>query len=349
MAFWESLIFALSMRANDNFNLQEHNSFGLHVVASSIYFPESYREVRELVKEYPDAFVLGGGSNILLATDRLERPVIAPRIMGIEKVYEDEKQVIVSSGAGEDWQTLVDYTLARDWGGLENLSLIPGNVGAAPIQNIGAYGFEFKDVFYALEAVRIEDGALHTFNRDMCAFDYRYSAFKGALKGQYIITRVFIQLRKDHQINTSYGGVKMTLEKLGLDHPNYREMADAINHLRRSKLPYPDQLSNAGSFFKNPIVDKNWLEDKKCAFTYVPHYEIDEQRVKIPAAWLLEQAGFKGFRSGDAGFYEKHALILVNHGNASGEELWSLAQKARQEVEAKFGLLLEPEVNIIEK
>ncbi|HKK87896.1 MAG TPA: UDP-N-acetylmuramate dehydrogenase [Saprospiraceae bacterium] len=336
------------MRRKDNFNLYELNTFRLDVVASKIYFPESYEEVREVVEEYPDAFILGGGSNILFATDRLERPVIAPEIMGIEKLYEDEAQVIVSSGAGEAWQALVDFTLDHNWGGLENLSLIPGKVGAAPIQNIGAYGVEFKEVFFGLEAVRIKDGALHTFNKDMCEFDYRYSAFKGSIKGQYIITRVYIKLRKDHQINTSYGGIKMTLNKLGLEKPSFREMADAINYLRRSKLPYPDQIPNAGSFFKNPIVGNKWLEDKKCTYTFVPHYRIDDQQVKIPAAWLLEQAGFKGYRAADAGFYEKHALILVNHGRASGEELWSLAQKARKEVETKFGLLLEPEVNIIE-
>ena len=336
------------MKSERNFNLAPHNSFGLAVEASRIFFPECYTEVRELVKEYPNAFILGGGSNVLFATDRLERPVIAPQITGIEKQYEDDEQIVVSSGAGVQWQSLVDYTLDRNWGGLENLSLIPGSVGAAPIQNIGAYGVEFREVFYALEAIRIKDGALHTFNKEMCQFDYRYSVFKGALKGEYVITRVYIRLRKDHELNTAYGGIQMTLNQLGLERPNFRQMAEAINHLRRSKLPYPDQLANAGSFFKNPIVDKSWLEDKKCAYSYVPHYEIDDTKVKIPAAWLLEQSGFKGYRSGDAGFYEKHALILVNHGQATGKELWKLAQRAQTEVQDKFDLLLEPEVNVIE-
>jgi UDP-N-acetylmuramate dehydrogenase len=221
------------MRIEKNFKLQDYNTFALDVEVSNISFPENFEGVQELVERQPDAFVLGGGSNILFATRRLDRPVIAPRIMGIEKEYEDDKQVVLSSGAGEEWQSLVDYTLDRNWGGLENLSLIPGHVGAAPIQNIGAYGVEFKEVFYALEAIRIKDGALHTFNKDMCQFDYRYSAFKGPLKGQYIITKVFIRLRKDHKINIDYGGVKMTLDKLGLENPSFREMADAINHLRR--------------------------------------------------------------------------------------------------------------------
>jgi UDP-N-acetylmuramate dehydrogenase len=336
------------MKSLHNFSLKDHNSFGLDVEAREIHFPETHQEVQELVRDVQDPFVLGGGSNVLFTTNQLTKPVIRPEIKGLSKAFENNDYTIVSAGAGESWQALVDFTLQNDWGGIENLSLIPGHVGAAPIQNIGAYGVELKDVFFALEAIRVEDGALHTFHADMCKFDYRYSVFKGPLKGKYIIAKVFLKLPKNHKVKTAYGGIRMALASKGIDHPSIQQMAQTVNELRRSKLPYPDQIGNAGSFFKNPLVSQSTLNSLQTQYSYVPHYIMPDERVKIPAGWLLEQCHFKGKRQGQAGFYEKHALILVNHGGASGAELWHLAQQAQVEVKEKFGIELEPEVGVIE-
>ncbi len=334
------------MQGNKDFSLKDFNSFSINTSAELFFQPRSEEEIREVLSAHPDVRILGGGSNILFVGKEMKGPLLQVGIMGIERVFDNEEYAIVSAGAGEDWQSLVDFCLEQNLGGIENLTLIPGKVGAAPIQNIGAYGVELKDCFYALEAIEKSTGRLWTFHEKMCKFEYRQSVFKGDKKDQFIITRLFLKLNKKHQVSVSYGGIRMKLNTLGIKEPNIREMAQVVANLRREKLPDPNQLPNAGSFFKNPIVSRELLQGIQKDHPFAPFYELDEEKVKIPAAWLIEQVEFKGFRSGDAGVYDKHALILVNHGNASGQEIYDLSEKIAQAVQAEFGIKLEREVNI---
>jgi UDP-N-acetylmuramate dehydrogenase len=289
--------------------------------------------------------VLGGGSNILFTHDR-NGWVLKNEIPGIEKINEDENHVYVAVGAGENWHKLVLHSIENDWAGLENLSLIPGNTGASPMQNIGAYGVELKDVFFELEAWHLNDKTLVKFSAADCAFGYRESVFKNKHRNQFVITKVVFRLNKTPQFNISYGAIKEELEKAGVTTLTIRAVSDAVVRIRKSKLPDPAVIGNAGSFFKNPEVPAEQFEQLKTAFPSIVGYPATVGNVKLAAGWLIEQAGWKGFREGDAGCHAKQALVLVNYGAAKGSEILSLSEKIKDSVAEKFGVVLHTEVNV---
>jgi len=329
-------------------SLQAYNTFGLPAVAGR-YLPV-FREddlLEALAEEAGPYWVLGGGSNVLLTRD-LDALVLHNRIQGIERVAEEADSVLLRIGGGEVWHELVRWALQHDLGGLENLSLIPGSVGAAPIQNIGAYGAELAQVLEGLEAIELGTGQLQVFDTKDCRLSYRMSRFKAEDKGKYFISRVYLRLRKPpHQLNLSYGAIRQTLEARGIADPGIRDVSEAVVHIRRSKLPDPARLGNSGSFFKNPELEAGVFARLQARFPQIVHFPLPDGRVKVPAGWLIEQCGWKGYRRGDAGCYEKQALVLVNFGQATGEEIWALAQDIRSSVEDTFGIPLEPEVNVL--
>jgi UDP-N-acetylmuramate dehydrogenase len=290
--------------------------------------------------------ILGGGSNILF-TDDFQGLVLRNEIKGIELVDEDTENVYVKSGAGEVWHEFVCHCIDHNWAGLENLSLIPGSVGASPMQNIGAYGVEIKDVFHELSAYHIASGEIHTFDKQQCQFGYRESVFKRALKNQYIIIDVTFKLHKVAQIKTSYGAIQQELEKMGIFEPTIQDVSKAVIAIRQSKLPDPKVLGNAGSFFKNPVVSIQLFEDIKRNYPEVSFYPVSETEVKLAAGWLIEKAGFKGLRKENCGVHDKQALVLVNYGNSTGQEILNLSTQIIEHIQKLFGLTLEREVNII--
>ncbi len=290
-------------------------------------------------------FVLGGGSNVLFVHD-FPGLIIKNSIPGIEIISEDHRHVVLRTGAGVVWDDLVKYTVDRGWGGLENLSMIPGLTGAAPIQNIGAYGVELESTFISLDAVHLESGIPKAFDRDMCRFGYRDSIFKRTHKGSYLITHVTLKLNKAPEVNLNYGNLKEILVSEGVTHADIRDVSMAVRKIRASKLPDPAITGNAGSFFKNPVISLEQFDSLRTIYSDIPSYPSGD-KVKIPAAWLIDQCGFKGKRSGDAGVHERHALILVNHGKATGSDLIGLASTIQKEVRDRFGVTLEPEVNIV--
>ncbi|MGS2739116.1 UDP-N-acetylmuramate dehydrogenase [Sinomicrobium sp. M5D2P17] len=337
------------MNIQQNISLRKYNTFGIDVRARYFTSVSDTAELLKIIEDpgYPDRFILGGGSNILLTRD-LEILVIHMKIKGITVLQEDENQVLIRAGAGENWHDFVLWTLDRNYGGLENLSLIPGNVGTAPIQNIGAYGVELKDVFESCEAVEVRSGKRKTFTGQDCRFGYRDSIFKQEAKGKYIITNVTFRLSKnDHDLHTGYGAIKDLLEERGIAIPSIQDVSDAVIAIRKSKLPDPAEIGNSGSFFKNPVITVADYEKLKTIYPEIPGYNISENQTKVPAGWLIEQCGFKGKRYGDAGVHAKQALVLVNYGNASGIEIWQLAQMILAAVKDKFGISLEPEVNVL--
>jgi len=289
--------------------------------------------------------ILGGGSNMLFTKD-FEGLVVHNKIKGIELVEENEKTVLIRVGGGEIWHELVLWCIEQGYAGIENLSLIPGSVGAAPIQNIGAYGVELKDVFERLDAFNLSTAVLETFHLDDCAFGYRDSVFKKEAKGRYFITRVFLRLSKQADFNISYGAIQQVLQKSQTP-LSIRSISDAVIQIRSQKLPDPKKTGNAGSFFKNPIVDNVTVKLLQKVYPSVPAYPVDENNSKLAAGWLIDQIGWKGHRKGDAGIHKKQALVLVNYGNATGQEIWNLAKEVQDSVQEKFGILLEPEVNIL--
>lgn len=334
-----------------NFSLKGHNTFGIDVQAR--YFAEvnNIGQVAEIT--HTPAFmplpklVLGGGSNLLF-TSNYNGLVLHNAIKGISISKETPEEVWLKVAGGEVWHELVQYCVARNWGGLENLSLIPGSVGAAPIQNIGAYGVELKDVFEQLEAIHLASGEIHTFTHSDCRFSYRNSIFKQELKGQYFIISVTFKLSKNPQFHTQYAEVQRTLLQLGYEEANLQAVSDAICHIRNTKLPNPAELGNCGSFFKNPEIATAQFEYLYQQYPNLPHYPLaNNTHVKIPAAWLIEQCGWKGRRTGNTGTHKNHALVIVNYGNATGEEIQQLAAAIQQSVNERFGILLEPEVNIL--
>ncbi len=337
------------MNIQENISLKKYNSFGLDAKARffvEVSGPVQLQKVLEL-EAYTKKFILGGGSNMLLVKD-IDALVIHMAMKGIQIVEENEKYVEVKAMAGENWHDLVLWCLDRDYGGLENLSLIPGQVGTAPIQNIGAYGVELKDVFVSCEAMEVKTGELLAFDAGDCRFGYRDSIFKQGAKDKYIISSVTLRLtKKDHALHTNYGAIETELRERGIVYPTIRDISDVVIAIRSQKLPDPKVLGNSGSFFKNPVVGRKQFEKLQKQNPKIPFYELDGERFKIPAAWLIEQCGFKGKRFGDAGVHEKQALVLVNYGQASGREILDLAQKIQGEVKRKFGLELHPEVNII--
>lgn len=331
----------------NNQNLASMNTFGMQVSAERFAVFRNLNDLSKLqLKNEKNLFVLGGGSNVLLTKD-FSGLVVKNEITGINIEQEDTDTVTVKVGAGENWHEFVTYCIQNNWGGIENLSLIPGNVGASPMQNIGAYGVEIKDVFVSLEAYEISTGKLIVFDKEACQFGYRESVFKRALKGKYIITSVTFQLHKKPVIKTSYGAIQSELEKMGVTTPTIKDVSDAVIAIRRSKLPDPKVLGNAGSFFKNPVLAREVLAQIEKQYTEVPHYPIDDNHVKIPAGWLIEKAGWKGRRFDNYGVHQYQALVLVNYGGAKGEDILELSSAIIQDVNDKFGVMLEREVNIL--
>lgn len=273
--------------------------------------------------------------------------VLKNEIKGIAELHEDSEYVYIKAGAGENWHQFVLYCIERGWGGVENLSLIPGNVGASPMQNIGAYGVEIDDVFWSLEAFHLEEKKLYTFTKSDCEFGYRESVFKRKFKSRFVIVSVTYQLRKKPRFNISYGAITQELEKMGVKELSLKAISDAVISIRKSKLPDPAIIGNAGSFFKNPTVPKDQFQLLKAKFPEIPGYENLDGSVKLAAGWLIEQCGWKGYRKGDAGSHSKQALVLVNYGKASGTEVFQLSEEILRSVKAKFDVQLEREVNII--
>jgi UDP-N-acetylmuramate dehydrogenase len=291
--------------------------------------------------------VLGGGSNVLFTKD-VDGLVLRNGIRGIELVDEDEDYVYVRAGAGEVWQQFVEYCIGRGWAGVENLSLIPGSVGAAPMQNIGAYGVELKEVFYELEAWHIAERKSYTFSVNDCAFGYRESIFKRQYRGQFVILGVTFRLAKKPAFHVSYGAIKEELERMGVRELSIRAVSDAVTAIRRSKLPDPAVLGNAGSFFKNPTIPDEQFDVLQAEYPdIVGYHSTGTDTTRLPAGWLIEQCGWKGFRRGDAGVHARQALVLVNYGGATGQEIYELSQEVLESVQEKFGVELEREVNII--
>ncbi|MDK2772884.1 MAG: UDP-N-acetylmuramate dehydrogenase [Flavobacterium sp.] len=336
-----------NMNYQHNFSLKNYNTFGIEASAQSFIEVTNEQELAQVLKENQDIFVLGGGSNMLL-TQNIEKLVVHVNLKGIEVVQEDEDFVWVKGNAGENWHEFVQWCITKDFGGIENLSLIPGNVGTTPIQNIGAYGVEIKDTMFSCEAMEIATQKVRTFTNAECKFAYRESIFKNELKGQFIITSVIYKLtKKNHNLNTSYGAIDAELVKMNIEKPTIKTISEAVIAIRSSKLPNPKDLGNSGSFFKNPIISKAQYDKAVEQFPEMPHYKVSDNEVKVPAGWLIEQAGFKGKRFGDAGIHKNQALVLVNYGGATGKEIYDLSKLIQKTVLEQFGVVIEAEVNII--
>ena len=338
------------MEIQQNYSLKNHNTFGINARAKYFSAFGSASEIKLLLedkKNVPSRMILGGGSNILF-TKNFDGIILKNNIGGINVVKEDETYVYVRSGAGVGWHSFVMYCVSNLYGGVENLSLIPGNVGASPMQNIGAYGVEIKDVFYELEALHLDENYVRQFSAGDCEFGYRESVFKKELKDQFAILHVTYRLKKEPVFNISYGAIEEQLEKMDINNLTVKAVSDAVIAIRTSKLPDPKVTGSAGSFFKNPVIKKEQLATANDLYkSPLPFYTVDEDHFKIPAGWLIEQCGWKGFRNGDAGCYDKQALVLVNYGNASGKEIYNLSEEIKTSVIEKFGISLEREVNIV--
>ncbi len=337
------------MTIQENISLKQYNTFGID--AKARYFCEitSLDELREALEleGYPEKFILSGGSNMLITKD-ISALVLYIHIKGIFVEQEDENHVVLKVMAGENWHEMVLWTLDHNYGGLENLSLIPGFTGTAPIQNIGAYGVELKDCFVSCQAIDVATLELKTFTKEECQFGYRDSFFKNEGKDKYIITSVNFRLtKKDHQLNTSYGAIETEMEQQQVINPTIKDVSNAVVAIRKSKLPDPKELGNSGSFFKNPVLTKNEFELFIKHNPEAHYYKVSDQEYKVPAGWLIEQSGFKGKRYGDAGVHKNQALVLVNYGNASGKEIIELAQTIQKKVWDNFQIEIIPEVNII--
>ncbi len=332
----------------ENISLKPFNTFGIEAKARYYFTFDKIVSLQTLISEKylseNDFLILGGGSNYLFTKD-FQGIVLHPVIKGKEIVRENEKAVFLRVGAGEDWDELVQFTVENNWGGLENLSLIPGNVGACPVQNIGAYGVEVKDMISEVEAVDLKSGEIQIFSNQECRFGYRDSIFKHELKGCYIVTNVIFRLKKNPQINVKYGRLS-TFFNGHVTTVNLGDVRKAIIDIRREKLPDPEKFGNAGSFFKNPVVSRAKAEELFIKYPGIPHYPFGD-KIKLAAAWLIDQAGWKGYRQGNVGVHENQALVLVNYGKATGREILHLADKIKTSVSGKFNIRLEPEVNIV--
>ncbi|MBS1749454.1 MAG: UDP-N-acetylmuramate dehydrogenase [Bacteroidetes bacterium] len=341
------------MQIQENFSLKQYNTFGIDAKAKQFSFFSTSDELADLLEysKEPPACILGGGSNILLTKD-IDGTVLKNEIKGIEETGEDDNYIYVKAGAGENWHQFVQYCIGRNWAGLENLSLIPGNVGASPMQNIGAYGVEIKEVFNSLTAFHIHDRTIHTFTTGDCEFGYRESVFKRKYKNEFVILRVTFRLHKSPVFHTEYGAIKDELERMQVSSLSIKAIARAVINIRTAKLPDPKVIGNAGSFFKNPSIPHSDFLRLKEKFDSIVGYNNPDGTVKLAAGWLIEHSGpkegisWKGYRTGDAGCHAKQALVLVNYGNASGKEIFELSEAIMQSVEKKFGIMLEREVNI---
>lgn len=337
------------MEIQINFSLKNYNTFGIEARAKQFIAVHNIKDLRTVLQENKSnkKFILGGGSNMLLTKD-VEALVIHIDLKGKKIIKENEDFVWVESQAGENWHELVLWTIDQNFGGLENMSLIPGNVGTTPVQNIGAYGTEIKDTFVSCQAMTIENQEMKTFTNQECHFGYRESIFKNEAKDQYIITSVVYKLTKhNHKINISYGDISGELLKNKITNPSLKDVSNAVIAIRKSKLPDPKELGNSGSFFKNPILLKTDFEKIHQQFPEMKYYEVSETLVKVPAGWLIEQAGFKGKRFGDAGIHKNQALVLVNYGNATGQEILDVSKKIQETIFETFGIHIEAEVNVI--
>ena len=333
-----------------NYPLLKLNTFGVDVKAKYFVSINTVNELIELTKTkvFKDLqlLILGGGSNILFTKD-FNGLVILNNIKGKEIIDQTKESIFLKIGAGENWHELVMYSVDNGWGGIENLSLIPGNTGTAPMQNIGAYGVEIKETFVELEALEISSGKIVKFNNSDCEFGYRESVFKNKMKNQYIILNITLELKKNPVLNINYGDVKAILESQNVNNPSIKQVSDAIISIRQSKLPDPKIIGNSGSFFKNPIVSLNQLELIKKKYPNVVNYKINENEFKIAAGWMIERAGWKGKKFNNYGVHEKQALVLVNYGLANGMEIFNLSEEIILDIKDKFGITLEREVNII--
>jgi UDP-N-acetylmuramate dehydrogenase len=343
------------MQVQENFPLKKYNTFGIDETAryfASFKSPEDLEELLTQYKKLPNGLsktaplILGGGSNLLLK-GKIERFVLKNEIQGMEIIKEDTNHVYVKAGAGENWHQFVLYCLENNLGGVENLSLIPGNIGAAPMQNIGAYGAELKDVFDELEAFDLKTQKGFTFSVNDCEFGYRDSIFKRKHRDRFVILNVTFRLNKRHQYKISYGAIEQELEKMGVKQLSIKAVSDAVINIRRSKLPDPAAIGNAGSFFKNPTVAKAVYEKLLKQYPGLIGFPAEGGTIKLAAGWMIEQCGWKGFRKGDAGCHVNQALVLVNYGNAKGKEIYDLSEEVLKSVKKKFGVVLEREVNVV--
>jgi len=337
------------MTVKENVSLKKFNTFGIDTNANRYVNITNENDLKNiLISEVSKPkFILGGGSNMLLTKD-IDALVLHINLKGITILKETTDYVIVEAKAGENWHDFVLWCIENNLGGVENLSLIPGNVGTAPIQNIGAYGVELKDVFHSCKAIHVNTQEVKTFSKSDCQFGYRESIFKQELKGEYIITSVYFKLTKNnHKLNVDYGAIISELEHLKIKTPTIKNISDVIINIRQSKLPNPKEIGNSGSFFKNPVISKLQFEKLKKDFPTVPHYIISESEIKVPAGWLIETAGFKGKRFGDYGVHNKQALVLVNYGEASGKDIYKLAKLIQKTILRLFHINIETEVNII--
>jgi UDP-N-acetylmuramate dehydrogenase len=337
------------MEMQNNFSLKNYNTFGIEAKAKQFIAVHSVAELKTVLEQnkLEKKFILGGGSNMLL-TKNIEALVIHIDLKGKKIIAENEDFVWVESQAGETWHEFVLWTIDQNFGGLENMSLIPGNVGTTPVQNIGAYGTEIKDTFVSCEALSIANQETKKFIKDECHFGYRESIFKNEAKDKYVITSVVFKLTKrNHKINTSYGDITAELAKNNIINPTLKEVSNAVIAIRQSKLPDPKELGNSGSFFKNPILLKSDFEKIHEQFPEMKYYDISETEVKVPAGWLIEQAGFKGKRFGNAGIHKNQALVLVNYGNATGQEILNISKDIQETILNTFGIQIEAEVNVI--
>ena len=334
-----------------NVNLQPYNSFGFKAVAKYYVEINDIQQLESLITS--DVFkqekhlVLSGGNNVLFQDDVFDGLVIFINTKGIEILREDENEIIVHAQAGEDWPDFVKFTVCKGWYGLENLAHIPGKVGAAPVQNIGAYGMELKDSFLQCEAFELETGKTKVFGKEECRFSYRESIFKNELKGQFIITSVDFLLKKNAPLHLDYGNIKAYLEQNGIVNPTLQQLHNAICAIRDAKLPDVKQIGSAGSFFKNPVIEAAQFAALQKEFPNIPHYDEPNGKVKVPAGWLIEQAGWTGWRDEHVGVYDKQALVLVHSGGGTGQDIVELARKIQDSVEAKFGIRISPEVNFV--
>lgn len=334
-----------------NINLQPYNSFGFNATAKYFVEINDARELDRLFRtpEYKKEkhLILGGGNNILLTKEFFDGIVILMNNKGIKSVADEGNKVIVRAQAGEDWPEFVRKMVEKGLYGVENLAHIPGTVGAAPVQNIGAYGMELKDSFVKCEAVNLETGKKRTFDNKECVFGYRSSIFKTMLRGQYVITSVDFQLLKQADLKLDYGNIRNYLSEHDMEQPTLIQLHDAICAIRDAKLPDPRRIGNAGSFFKNPVIKVEQFEALKQQYPNIPHYEEPNDKVKVPAGWLIEQAGWKGWHDEHVGVYEKQALVLVHLGGGTGKDIVDLAKKIQDSVETKFGIAITPEVNFV--
>lgn len=332
-----------------NVDISSFTTFGLPARVKQFATFSSVDELKQLLQQKPEntpLMLLGGGSNVLFTQD-FDGLLLKNEIMGFEIVEKSGDDVLVKAGAGENWHSFVIRTINLNLGGLENLSLIPGSVGASPMQNIGAYGREIKDVFHSLEAYHLPTGEIHTFNNQQCGFGYRESVFKRQFKNQYVIVSVTYQLTKKHQLNTSYGAINEQLQVMGIENPTIKDVSNAVIAIRSSKLPNPKEIGNAGSFFKNPVIEKKLYNQLVANYPDMPNYPVDELHVKVPAGWLIEKAGWKGKTFDNYGVHKNQALVLVNYGGATGKQVFELSEAIITDIQSKFNIELEREVNII--